>query len=131
MSFGIAILRYRLYDIDVLINRTLVYGLLTVILALAYLVSVIALQWLLSVLIGPISPGLQSPVVIVASTVGIAALFQPLRRRIQAIIDHRFYRYKYDAARTLATFSATLRNEVDLNQLSEQFLAVVFERRTA
>ena len=127
ISFGLAILRYRLYDIDILINRTLVYGSLTAILGLVYFASVFILQSLVSGLTGHISTESQSPIVIVASTLGIAALFQPLRRRLQAIIDRRFYRSKYDAARTLATFSASLREEVDLNQLREQLLAVVQE----
>jgi hypothetical protein len=127
LSIANAILRYRLWDIDILINRTLVYGSLTAILALVYFVSVFALQSLLSVFTGQLSSGTQTPVVIVASTLGIYALFQPLRRRIQTIIDRRFYRSKYDAARTLATFSASLRNEVDLNKLQEQLLKVVQE----
>jgi hypothetical protein len=127
LCFGIAILRYRLWDIDILINRTLVYGSLTIILALVYFLSVFALQALLSVFTGHLSSGAQTPVVIVASTLGIAALFQPLRRRIQTIIDRRFYRSKYDAARTLAAFSKTLSSEVDLNQLKENLLAVVQE----
>jgi hypothetical protein len=124
LSIGTAILRYRLYDIDVLINRTLVYGTLTISLALVYFGLVIGLQSLVRLFTGP---GPQSPIVIVASTLAIAALFQPLRRRIQAIIDHRFYRRKYDAAHTLAAFSATLRNEVDLNQLREHLVGVVVE----
>ncbi len=127
ISFGLAILRYRLYDIDILINRTLVYSSLTAILGLVYFASVFALQSLLSVFTGQLSTGAQTPVVIVASTLGIAALFQPLRRRLQAIIDRRFYRSKYDAARTLAAFSKTLSSEVDLNQLREDLLAVVQE----
>ncbi len=124
VTVGMAILRSRLYDIDVLINRTLVYGTLTLLLALVYFGLVIGLESFVHLF-----PGLggQPPVVIVASTLVIAALFQPLRRRIQAIIDRRFYRRKYDAARTLATFSATLRNEVDLRQLHEHLLAVVEE----
>ncbi len=120
-------MRYRLWDIDILINRTLVYGSLTAILALVYFVSIIALQALFSVFTGHLSLGPQTPVVIVASTLGIVTLFQPLRRRLQGIIDRRFYRSKYDAARTLTMFSASLQNEVNLNQLSEQLLAVVQE----
>ena len=127
LSIAIAILRYRLWDIDILINRTLVYGLLTVILAFVYFLTVFALQAILSVFTGHLSSGVQSPIVIVASTLGIAALFQPLRRRLQALIDRRFYRSKYNAARTLAAFSKTLNNEVDLNQLRENLLAVVQE----
>jgi hypothetical protein len=121
LSVGIAILRYRLWDIDILINRTMVYGTLTGLLILVYVGLVIGLQFLLHGLTG------GSALSIVASTLVIAALFQPLRKRIQAIIDHRFYRRKYDAARTIAAFSATLRNEVDLNQLREHLLNVVQE----
>jgi hypothetical protein len=117
LSFGFAMLRSRLWEIDVLINRTLVYGTLTASLAL-----VIGLQALLR---GIINQG--NSVAIVLSTLAIAALFQPLRRRIQRIIDLRFYRSKYDAAKTVAAFSATLRQEVDLDQLREQLLAVVQE----
>jgi hypothetical protein len=122
ISAGIAMLRYRLYDIDVLINRTLVYGSLSALLALLYFGLIFALQSLLQ---GKFTQ--NNGVVIVVSTLAIAALFQPLRRRIQQIIDRRFYRRKYDAARTLAAFSATLRNEVDLSQLSEHLLMVVEE----
>src|SRR5579859_293139 len=122
LSIGFSILRYRLYDIDLLINRTLVYGTLTVILALIYFGSIIGLQALLRGIINA-----NSDVAIVVSTLVIAAIFQPLRHRIQTIIDHRFYRRKYDAARTIAAFSATLRNEVDLTQLSEHLLTVVEE----
>jgi hypothetical protein len=127
ISIAFGILRYRLWDIDVLINRTLVYGSLTVILALVYFIGVFALQALLSVFTGHLSSNAQSPIVIVASTLCIAALFQPLRRRLQTLIDRRFYRYKYDVARTLAEFSQTLSNEVDLNKLKADLLAVVQE----
>ncbi len=124
ISITFAILRSRLYDIDVIINRTLVYGSLTALLALAYFGLVIGLGSLVRLFTGQVS---QSPVVIVASTLAIAALFQPLRHRLQKIVDRRFYRSKYDAAKTLEAFSATLRNEVDLNQLREHLLAVVQE----
>jgi hypothetical protein len=124
VTVGIAVLRYRLYDIDVLINRTLVYGTLTLLLALVYFGLVIGLGSLVRLFTGQLS---QSPVIIVASTLVIAALFQPLRRRLQVIIDRRFYRRKYDATRILAAFSVTLRNEVDLNQLREELVAVVQE----
>jgi hypothetical protein len=118
------VLRYRLWDIDVIINRTLVYSTLTFILALVYAGLIIALQALMHALTGQAS---ENPLAIVGSTLVITALFQPLRRRTQSVIDRRFYRRKYDAARTLAAFSATLRNQVDLDQLSEQLLAVVEE----
>src|SRR5205807_1493761 len=124
LSIGFSILRYRLYDIDVLINRTLVYGSLTALLTLLYFGLVIGLGSLVRLFTGQVS---QSPIVIVASTLALFTLFQPLRRRIQAIIDRRFYRHKYDAAKTLEAFSTTLRNEVDLNQLREHLLTVVQE----
>ncbi len=124
LSIGFSILRYRLSDLDLLINRTLVYGTLTVLLALVYFGLVVGLQAFVHLVTGQ---ALQSPIVIVASTLAIAALFQPLRHRIQAIIDRRFYRRKYDAARTLEEFSLRLRNELELSQLSEQLLDVVQE----
>lgn len=122
LSLAIAILRYRLWDVDVLINKTLVYSLLTGILIAIYAVSIISFQVFLQGLLHQ-----NSEVAIVASTLVIAALFQPLRKATQAIIDRRFYRRKYDAARTLATFSSTLRNEVDLDRLTENLLSVVQE----
>ncbi len=122
LSLAVAILRYRLWDIDVLINKALVYGLLTGTLIALYAGCVIGLQALLRGLFNQ-----TSEIAIVVSTLVIAALFQPLRKRIQALIDRRFYRRKYDAAQTLAAFSATLRNEVDLSQLSEQLIVVVQE----
>src|SRR5215472_1273634 len=124
LAFGFAMLRSRLWDIDVQINRTLVYGTLTASLALVYVGLVIGLQSLVHLLTGTLS---EQPLVIVASTLAMAALFHPLRQRIQAIIDRRFYRRKYNAAKTVEAFSATLRQEVDLDQLCEQLLAVVQE----
>lgn len=123
LTLGIAVLRYRLWDIDTLINKALVYGGLSLLLAAVYLGLIVGLESLF----GRVSGQASQPVVIVVSTLVIAALFQPLRHRVQAIIDRRFYRHKYDAARTLAAFNATLQNEVDLSQLSEQLVAVVQE----
>jgi hypothetical protein len=122
LSFGFAMLRSRLWEIDAIINRTLVYGTLTVILTAVYVGLIIGLQALLRGIISQ-----DNSVAIVLSTLVIAALFQPLLRRIQRLIDRRFYRRKYDAAKILATFSTTLRNEVDLDQLREQLLGVVEE----
>jgi len=122
VATGIAILRYRLYDIDRLINRTLVYGALTAVLVVIYLVSVVALRGLVFGFTGR-----SSQLVVVASTLAIAALFNPLRWRIQGFIDRRFYRRKYDAARTLETFSARLRNETDLDELNGELVSVVKE----
>jgi hypothetical protein len=122
LSVSVPVLRYRLWDIDVIINRALVYGMLTILLALLYVGLVIGLQALLRGIISQ-----DSSVAIVISTLAIAAFFQPLRHRLQQLIDRRFYRRKYDAAKTLETFSATLRNEVDLEKLREELLAVVTE----
>jgi hypothetical protein len=122
ITMGIAILRYHLYEIDLLINRTLVYGALTGILALVYLGGVVALQALFRSLTGQ-----DSQLAVVASTLTIAALFSPLRRRIQSFIDRRFYRRKYDAAKTLEAFSAKLRDETDLDALCNDLMSVVRE----
>ena len=124
LSIAFSILRYRLWDIDLFINRTLVYTTLTAILALIYFGCVVLLQHLVNGVTGQAG---QSPLVIVASTLAIAAVFSPLRRRIQKIIDKRFYRRQYDAAKVIETFSDTLRNEMDLNMLSEHLVAVVEE----
>ena len=121
IAIGIAILRYRLYDIDILINRTLVYGTLTASLVLVYIGSVVLLQQLLRPLAG------SSELAVVVSTLTIATLFAPLRRRIQNLIDKRFYRRKYDAAKVLAAFGATARDETDLEQLTGELLRVVDE----
>jgi hypothetical protein len=122
ISMGIAVLRYRLYNIDLVINRTLVYGSLTTILVALYFVVIVVLQNVFVLLTGQ-----QSTLAVVASTLLIAALFNPLRRRIQSFIDRRFYRRKYDARKTLETFSAKLRNETDLETLGDDLIGVVRE----
>lgn len=124
IAFSVAILRYRLYDIDLLVNRTLVYGSLSLILALVYLVGVVGSQSVVARLTHA-QGGDQSPISIVLTTLVIAALFQPLRRRLQITIDQRFYRRKYNAARTLASFAASLREDVNLRDLSERLLGAV------
>jgi hypothetical protein len=122
IAIGIAILRYRLYEIDTLINRTLVYGSLTVALVALYFGGIVVLQRLFVLLTGQ-----QSTLAVVASTLLIAALFNPLRRRIQSFIDRRFYRRKYDARKTLEAFSAKLRDETDLQTLNNDLVGVVRE----
>jgi hypothetical protein len=121
-AIGVAVLKHRLYDVDLLINRTLVYGALTASLAIVYVGSVVGLQYAFRAITGE-----DSQLVIVASTLVIAALFSPLRRRIQGAVDRRFYRRKYDAGRTLEAFSVKLRSETDLDDLASELLAVARE----
>jgi hypothetical protein len=121
VAIGIAITRYRLYNIDVLINRTLVYGILTALIALIYVATVVVLQRLVQFVTGTLS----SELVTVVSTLAIATLFSPLRRAIQTVIDQRFYRRKYDAQRTLHRFSMRLRDETDLDHLTVDLVGVV------
>jgi hypothetical protein len=122
LSIGIAIVRYRLYDIDLIINRTLVYGSLTAMLVALYFAVIVVLQRIFILFAGQ-----QSTLAVVASTLLIAALFTPLRRRIQSLIDRSFYRSKYDAARTLEGFSMKLRSETDLKTLTDDLVSVVKE----
>jgi hypothetical protein len=119
---GVAILKYRLYDIDIIINRTLVYGSLTIMLAALYFAGVVGTQYVFRTVTGQER---LPQLAVVVSTLAIAAMFDPLRRRIQSFIDRRFYRRKYDAARTLEAFSAKLRDETDLAALSEALVSVV------
>jgi hypothetical protein len=116
LATGAAILRYRLYDLDRIISRTLAYGLLTVLLGLGYAGVVLLLGRFL---------GQESSLVVAGATLAVAAVFQPARRRIQAVVDRRFNRRRYDAARTIAAFSARLRQQVDLDSLTTELLAVV------
>jgi hypothetical protein len=122
LSLGVAVLRYRLWDIDLIIRRTLIYTSLTLVLGLVYFGGVAVLQGLFTAVGGG-----QSPAAIVISTLAIAALFSPTRRRVQAFIDRRFYRRKYDAGRTLADFAAAARDETDLARLSTRLMGVVDE----
>jgi len=122
VAVGFAILKHRLYDIDVIINRALIYGALTLSLVMVYIGCVVSLQYVFRALTGG-----NSQLVIVASTLAIAALFNPLRRRIQSFIDRRFYRKKYNAAKTLEAFSARLRDETDLDDLGGDLVAVTQE----
>src|SRR5215216_3637873 len=122
IAVGFAVLKYRLYDIDLLINRTLVYGSLTATLIALYFGSVVLLQGAL-----PSLTGQESQFAVVASTLAIAALFNPLRRRLQGLVDRRFYRRKYDARKTLEAFSAKLRDETDLDALSDDLVGVIRE----
>lgn len=124
LSMGIAVLRYHLWDIDVIIRRTLIYGTLTALLAGMYLGLVVGLGSLVRAVFGWSE---QEPLIVVGSTLAVFALFRPFRQRIQTTIDRRFYRRRYDMAKTLAVFSAALRNEVDLNDLYSDLLDVVQE----
>src|SRR5215216_3640868 len=120
LAVGFAVLKYRLYDIDLIINRTLVYGILTAMLVVLYFGGIVVLQMLFVILSGK-----RSNLAVLASTLLIAALFNPLRRRIQDLVDRRFYRSKYDARRTLEAFSARLREETDLDSLNAELIMVV------
>jgi hypothetical protein len=124
IPIGIAVLRYRLYEIDTLINRTLVYGVLTGTLLAVYFGGVAGAQAIFRALTGQVQ---QPQLAVVVSTLAIAALFNPLRRRIQGFINRRFYRRRYDAAKTLEAFSAKLRDETDLDALRDDLVGVVRE----
>jgi len=122
IAHGISILRYRLFDIDIIIRRMLIYSTITAMLALFYFGSVLVLQQILRPLIGA-----ESDLAIIISTLAIAALFNPLRHRVQDTIDHRFYRRKYDAQKVLERFGVTARDEVELEKLTSELLNVVNE----
>jgi hypothetical protein len=124
VAIGFAVLKYRLYDIDIIINRTLVYGSLTATLVALYFGGVAATQTILRALTGQTD---QPQLAVVVSTLVIAALFNPLRRRIQSFIDRRFYRSKYDARKTLEAFSARLREETNLESLNKELAGVIRE----
>jgi hypothetical protein len=119
VSVAVAVLKYRLYEIDRLINRTLVYGLLTALLAGVYA----ALVFLLGYVLDPVTG--ESSLAVAAATLAVAALFQPARRRVQRVVDRRFDRARYDAARTVEAFSGRLRDQVDLDTLAAELLGVV------
>jgi hypothetical protein len=122
IALAFAILRYRLWDIDIIIRKTLVYSVVTGMLALVYFGSIILLQGMFSGL----GAG-KSPAAIVLSTLAIAALFNPLRRRVQAVVDRRFYRRKYDAEQVLVAFSSRVRDEVELDRLSAELVSAIEE----
>jgi hypothetical protein len=119
---GAAILRYRLFDIDLIINRTLVYGSLTLTLGTLYVGVVVGLEALFRV-----ATGQQSDLVIAIATLAVAGVFNPWRQRVQRFIDRRFYRHKYDAARVLESFSSRLRDEVEMERLTADLLSAAFE----
>jgi hypothetical protein len=121
LATGVAILKYRLYDIDRIIKRTLVYGALTALLGIAYFVGVTVLQQILS----PVTE--TSSLAVAGSTLVVAALFVPLRERVQTLKDRRFYRSRYDATRTLDAFSSRLRDEIDVEVLTQEILTVTAE----
>jgi len=121
VSAGIAILRYRLYDIDLIINRTLVYGALSILLGLVYVMGVVGV----GALVRQVTGEQNNDLVIAASTLAVAGFFRPARARIQSLIDRRFYRRKYDASKTLEAFSGRLRDQVSLDALTADLLAIV------
>jgi hypothetical protein len=122
IAMAVALFRYHLWDIDLIIRRTLVYSVVTGLLALVYFGSILLLQGMFTGL----GAG-QSPAAIVLSTLAIAALFNPLRRRVQAVVDRRFYRKKYDAEQVLVAFSARVRDEVELDRLSAELISAIEE----